>query len=288
MKNQLWIFTIIMLIPLVGNSQEFEATPNRTTIPYIATIEGDDGNKIELNCDAPTQLNMYDYNGHPFIQMYHNSRTPVLELYRDNASYKMEIRHDFLALQGQVGSNLQNWYTLDPNGFTAYDNNQNVSVQIQRSVSGDGRVTTDELEITGGSDLSENFNVADFGEKAEPGMLVSISTNEGDLEITQIKQDKKAVGIISGANGIETGMMMGQKGSIADGDYPIALTGRTYVLANTENGTIEPGDFITSSSIPGYGMKVKNVKKAQGAIIGKAMTSLNEGSGYVLVLVNLQ
>lgn len=174
-------------------------------------------------------------------------------------------------------------------GLQAFDNNGNVTVQIRGDVAGDGRVSTNELEITGGSDFSENFDIISHPASIiEPGMLVSIEGTSGKLALSSTKRDKKVVGIISGANGIETGMIMGQKGSIADGDYPIALSGRTYVYVNTENGPIEPGDFITTSSVPGYGMKVKKYKKAQGAIVGKAMTSLKEGSGYVLVLVNLQ
>ena len=35
-------------------------------------------------------------------------------------------------------------------------------------------------------------------------------------------------------------------------------------------------------------MKVADAAKAQGAIIGKAMTGLKEGKGLVLVLVTLQ
>jgi hypothetical protein len=35
-------------------------------------------------------------------------------------------------------------------------------------------------------------------------------------------------------------------------------------------------------------MKVTDHLRAQGAILGKAMTGLNEGDGMVLVLVSLQ
>jgi len=35
-------------------------------------------------------------------------------------------------------------------------------------------------------------------------------------------------------------------------------------------------------------MKVTDRTRAQGAVIGKAMTSLGEGAGLVLVLVSLQ
>lgn len=154
-------------------------------------------------------------------------------------------------------------------------------------IAGKYRVSTDEVEILGGSDLSEYFDVKSES-VVKPGMLVSIAGEGGSLAITNEKRDKKVVGIVSGANGIETGLMMGQRGSIADGDTPIALTGRTYVYATTENGTIEAGDFLTSSSTPGYAMKVKKHRKSKGAIVGKAMTSLKEGNGFVLVLVNLQ
>ena len=35
-------------------------------------------------------------------------------------------------------------------------------------------------------------------------------------------------------------------------------------------------------------MKVTDHQRAQGAVLGKAMSALHEGSGYVLVLVTLQ
>ena len=44
----------------------------------------------------------------------------------------------------------------------------------------------------------------------------------------------------------------------------------------------------TASNTPGHAMKVTNNAKAQGAILGKAMSALKEGKGMVLVLVTLQ
>ena len=46
------------------------------------------------------------------------------------------------------------------------------------------------------------------------------------------------------------------------------------------------GDLITTSDTPGHGMKVTDHVAAQGAIIGKAMTGLDEGTGLVLVLLH--
>ena len=83
-------------------------------------------------------------------------------------------------------------------------------------------------------------------------------------------------------------MLMGQRGSIADGDVPVALTGRVYCRVDARAGAVEPGDLLTTSDTPGHAMKASDVARRPGAVIGKAMTGLAEGTGLVLVLVNLQ
>jgi hypothetical protein len=45
---------------------------------------------------------------------------------------------------------------------------------------------------------------------------------------------------------------------------------------------------LTTSDTPGYAMKVVNHSRAEGAIIGKAMTGLSGSKGMVLMLVSLQ
>jgi hypothetical protein len=83
--------------------------------------------------------------------------------------------------------------------------------------------------------------------------------------------------------------MMGQHGSIADGKHPVALTGRVYCLVDASSDAIEAGDMLTTSSLPGHAKKATDQARSHGAIIGKAMTTLNKGEkGLVLVLVNLQ
>jgi hypothetical protein len=160
-----------------------------------------------------------------------------------------------------------------------------------------GRTTTKVLEITGGSDLSEQFEVNGVEsasreaspEPLQPGMVVSIDAqNAGKLVVCNQAYDRKVAGIISGAGGIKTGMLMGQSGSSADGSTPIALAGRVYCWADASQDAIEPGDLLTTSDTPGHAMKVTDHAKSQGAIIGKAMTGLAQGKGLVLVLVTLQ
>ncbi len=154
---------------------------------------------------------------------------------------------------------------------------------------GDGRITTEVLEITGGSDLSEQFDVQATGGEVQPGMVVGIDPDRpGRLRVCDRAYDRTVAGIISGAGGVRAGMLMGQRESEADGQWPVALTGRVYCLAEASNGPIRPGDLLTTSNTPGHCMKVAEHARGQGAIIGKAMTSLENGAGLVLVLVALQ
>ena len=101
------------------------------------------------------------------------------------------------------------------------------------------------------------------------------------------------VGLVSlvlaavGAGGLQAGMVMAQHG-VADGGHPVALTGRVWCWCEASAAPIGPGDLLTTSGTPGHAMKVSDYAKAQGAILGKAMSSLERGRGLVLVLVTLQ
>jgi hypothetical protein len=56
----------------------------------------------------------------------------------------------------------------------------------------------------------------------------------------------------------------------------------------TENGPIRRGDLLVSSTTPGYAMKGTDRNRMLGAVIGKAMGSLDSGTGVIEVLVTLQ
>jgi hypothetical protein len=152
----------------------------------------------------------------------------------------------------------------------------------------DGKVAVKILQITGGSDMAEPFDVKET-DAVKAGMVLSIDPeNAGKLKISQKAYDRCVAGIISGAGGVEPGMLMTQSGSVADGDCPVALTGRVYCFADASYGKIQPGDLLTTSDTPGHAMKVADYNRAQGAVLGKAMTNLDQGRGMVLVLVTLQ
>jgi hypothetical protein len=151
-----------------------------------------------------------------------------------------------------------------------------------------GSISTTILQIRGGADLAEPFDVN--GEDIQPGMVVSIDTaNPGRLLPCTEPFDRKVAGIISGAGGVATGLSMGHEGTIADGKHLVALTGRVYCLVDASTAAIEPGDMLTTSSLRGHAMRASDLDGSRGAVIGKAMTNLAKGErGLVLVLVNLQ
>jgi len=151
----------------------------------------------------------------------------------------------------------------------------------------DGVTRTDELQISGGADIAEPFDIKS-PETVRPGMVVAIDPeNPGKLKVASKAYDRCVAGIVSGAGGVRPGVTMMQE-DLLDGGYPVALTGRVYALCDAAHGPVEPGDLLTTSATPGHAMKVTDYPKSQGTILGKAMTRLEKGTGLVLVLVTLQ
>jgi len=166
-----------------------------------------------------------------------------------------------------------------------------IVLDAEYNAGGDGRITTEVLQITGGSDLSEQFDIQNSVNQVAPkaGFVVRIDAdNPGELAVSSRAYDRTVAGVVSGAGDVQPGMLMGQQGTEADGQHPVALTGRVYVWVDASYGAVEPGDMLTTSNTAGHAMKVADYDQAQGAILGKAMTSLESGRGLVLVLVTLQ
>ena len=149
-----------------------------------------------------------------------------------------------------------------------------------------GWTRTDVLQIDGGADLAEPFAIVG---QPEPGQVVVIDPDHvGQLRIADQPYDRMVAGVISGAGGLRPGLIMQQQEIVQGETHPVALTGRVYVWADASFGAIQPGDLLTTSATPGHAMKVTDHAKAQGAVIGKAMSSLDQGRAFILVLVSLQ
>lgn len=151
----------------------------------------------------------------------------------------------------------------------------------------EGKVSAGVLQITGGSDLAEPFDVEE-NVVPEPGTVMSIdSDNPGKLVPCTTAYDTKVAGIISGAGNIRPGLTLRQEG-VVEGKSLVAIAGRVYCKAEATSHPIRVGDLLTTSHLPGHAMKAADEHRMPGTIIGKAMSSLEGGTGLILVLVNLQ
>ncbi len=117
-----------------------------------------------------------------------------------------------------------------------------------------------------------------------PNGSVDWSTVKG--QITQLVQSDQAyqsnaIGIVSDNNSDFSST--GYNIKAEDNPMSVALNGRVPVNVTTENGPIEPGDYLTTSAtIPGYAMKATQA----GYVIGRALSSYDgSGPGQVMVFV---
>ena len=222
----------------------------------------------KVGLGSATPASKLDIVGQDALSMF--GYQPFLTLWDSNAGYARS------RIQG-VGGEI----VLEPESYIN-GSNPNAAVVIANS----GNVSVATLTIRGGADLAEPFEMSSAN--IPRGAVVVIdSTNPGRLKMSDTAYDKRVAGIVSGAKGIKPGIALYQEGAIEGGEN-VALTGRVYVQADATNGAIEPGDLLTTSTTPGHAMKAADHSKAQGAVLGKAMSALSHGRGMVLVLVTLQ
>jgi len=159
--------------------------------------------------------------------------------------------------------------------FGAPVNNTPALFRVERAT---GNVYTDGAFLGGGADLAEYVSVS---EPVEPGDVVEVDPHNP-------KSYRKARGpyspLVAGVISTGPGMVLNARGG--DGDRALlALLGRVPVKATTENGPIRPGDLLTSASKPGYAMRCASPKLCEGALLGKALEALEEGSGLIVMLI---
>ena len=128
---------------------------------------------------------------------------------------------------------------------------------------------------TGSYDFAEMFPSSQV---LEPGDVVVFANINESVRLSSETYDAKAAGIVS----TRPGFLAGDND---DGSYPIALAGRVPTKVNLENGNIEIGDPLTTSSTPGYAMKATN----PGPVIGYALEPLTTTSidDLIIVFVNV-
>ena len=129
---------------------------------------------------------------------------------------------------------------------------------------------------TSAQDVAEYYHISD--QTLQKGELVSLDSS-GLLQRAK-NTDKALLGVISTNPGVVLG----------DNDYEpdkqnqrlVALAGRVPVKVNNRNGSIQPGDLITISDIPGQGQKLVQ----SGWYLGKALQSFSQDQGIIQVFIS--
>ncbi|HMV13370.1 MAG TPA: hypothetical protein PKD88_10365 [Nitrosomonas sp.] len=149
-----------------------------------------------------------------------------------------------------------------------------------------GKVMAVELSTTF-SDLAENF----FSDTMlDPGDVVCFDPIEDRIVKSENPESTMVCGIISTAPGV---LLNSDHGTEKEGNFPLALSGRVPCKVTDENGPIKRGDLLCTSSKSGHAMKAQPVVMSDVAlyrpstILGKALGSLESGSGIIDVLVFL-
>jgi hypothetical protein len=171
-----------------------------------------------------------------------------------------------VAAKSASGNIIEAWDT-DPNDRRWYVRN-------------DGEVYADGSFHNTGADFAEMLPATDG---LEPGDVLVIGP-DSLLHRSSSPYAANVVGVYSTRPGFIGGSDEGMENP---GDVPLAVVGVVPVKASTENGSIAPGDLLTTSSTPGHAMKAGPNPPA-GTVIGKALQPLEAGSGVIQMLVMLQ
>jgi len=154
-------------------------------------------------------------------------------------------------------------------------------------VDGTGKGYFDGGAQTGGADFAESVAIAGDRSLRGPGDLLVVDvTATRQLALSSQPYSTLVAGIYSTKPGVlATPHSMDE---IAANEIPLAIVGIVPCKVSAENGPIQPGDLLVSSSTPGHAMKGTDRSRMLGAVVGKALEPLNQGKGVIQVLVTLQ
>lgn len=134
------------------------------------------------------------------------------------------------------------------------------------------------------ADAAERFDVA-VGATAEPGSVMVLD-DDARLRPCEREYDGRVVGVVAGAGRYRPGIVL-DHGPGAEERAPISILGKVTCRADATRAPIRVGDLLTSSSRPGHAMRAERDGRAFGAVIGKALSPLDGGVGFVDLMVAL-
>ncbi len=116
----------------------------------------------------------------------------------------------------------------------------------------------------------------------------------GDIPVPLVRKADTAastavIGVVDAPYGRgEDGVGRGENGPIAPGEYLTIVTLGTFGAINVDAsyGAIQPGDLLVSSPTPGHAMRTE--APDVGTVVGKALGTMEDGTGSIAVMVTLQ
>jgi hypothetical protein len=152
------------------------------------------------------------------------------------------------------------------------------------------------LHVVGDITVSGNINAKyqDMAEwvpsrqKLTAGTVVVLDPEKANqVMASSIAYDTRVAGVVSA----QPGVLLGEAG---ENKEMIATTGRVRIKVDATRAPIRIGDLLVTSDREGYAMKSEPMSvggrqiHAPGTLLGKALESLEKGTGEILVLLSLQ
>lgn len=173
---------------------------------------------------------------------------------------------------------------LEVDGSLKLTTNSGASITFQ-----DGTVqSTAYTGVTCGGDYAESVDVTGGRTNYEPGDLLVIDPSAPGKFL---KSDEAYSTLVAGIYSTKPGTVGRRETTYAKNnttEVPMAMMGIVPTKVSAENGPIKTGDLLVTSSAMGYAMKGTDRSRLTGAVVGKALGSLNSGTGVIEVLVTLQ
>jgi hypothetical protein len=130
------------------------------------------------------------------------------------------------------------------------------------------------------ADYAETMDADETTPSYGPGDVLVVN-QEGLISLSTTPYATNVVGVYSSRPAF-----LARAGD-SDNQVPVALVGVVPVKVSAENGPVHPGDLLTTSSTPGHAMRAPG-EPAPGTVIGKALGSLESGTGVIEMLVMLR
>ena len=168
------------------------------------------------------------------------------------------------------------WYTTNGSNYTEVLKIDGGNLTVSGNANFYGGVWAKDGFTCGASDVAEIVSAKTY----EAGSVVCISKNgQDEYELCSQAYAANVAGVVSENPGL---LLNGETG---DG-LKLALSGRVYVKVTNENGPIQKGDALVSSSKAGYAMKGETAKVLRSMLIGKALEEFNGQEGEILILID--